>query len=135
WLITSYRQPAPLVGASGAVFGIMLLFALHFPMRTIMVFGVVPMPAWLLIGLYLIMEFSAMQQRNSHDYVAHVAHLGGALFGFIFYKTQWTLFTLLPGNLLKRGLGTRRPKLKLHSPEPDDESLSRRVDEILEKIS
>ncbi len=86
------------------------------------------------MALYLIYEFAALE-RGRGDYVAHAAHLGGALFGFIYYKTGWTLFSLFPGNVLKRGLGQRRPKLKLHSPEQDDESLSRRVDEILEKIS
>jgi membrane associated rhomboid family serine protease len=133
WLATSFREPANLVGASGAVFGIMLLFVLHFPTRTILLFGVVPMRAWFFMAAYLFYEFYTLE-RSQGDYVAHAAHLGGALFGFVYYKTGWTLFSLLPGKLLKRGIG-RRPKLKLHAPEQDDEMLSQRVDQILEKIS
>ena len=57
------------------------------------------------------------------------------MFGFIFYKTGWTLFSIVPGNLMKRGASLRRPKLKLHAPEQDDLLLGERVDAILEKIS
>lgn len=135
WLATSFRNPgASVVGASGALLGIMLVFVMHYPKRTIFLFGIVPLPAWFLVAAYVIMDISALQ-RGSQDYVAHAAHLGGALFGFVFYKTGWTLFSLIPGNVFKRGIPARRPKLKLHSPEQDDELLSQRVDEILEKIS
>jgi hypothetical protein len=135
WLVTAYHTPASsVVGASGAVFGIMLVFVLHYPTRTVLLFGVVPVRAWFLMAAYLIMEFSALS-RERHDFVAHTAHLGGALFGFIFYKTGWTLFSLAPGHLLKRGVGGRRPKLRLHAPEQDDDLLNERVDQILEKIS
>jgi membrane associated rhomboid family serine protease len=130
WLATTDR--GSVLGASGAVFGVMLVFVMHYPTRTILLFGIIPVPAWFLMAGYLIMEFGALQDRSS--YVAHAAHLGGALFGFIFYKTGWTLFSIFPGRWLQRGMVTRRPKLKLHAPEQDDELLSQRVDEILEKI-
>lgn len=134
WLATVYRTPAASVyGASGAVFGVMLVYVMHFPQRTLLIYGLIPVRAWFLMAAYLIMEFSSLNDRG--DYVAHAAHLGGALFGFVFYKTGWTLFSLVPGRLFQRGVATRRPKLKLHAPEQDDELLNQRVDEILEKIS
>lgn len=135
WLVTSLNNPqARVIGASGAVLGIMFVFVMHYPRRTIFLFGIIPLPAWALMAAYVIQDLSGLQ-GDGRDYVAHAAHLGGALFGFVFYKTGWTLFSLIPSHLFKRGLPTRRPKLKLHSPEQDDASLSQRVDEILEKIS
>ncbi len=135
WLVTSVDTPnASVVGASGAVFGVMLVYVMHYPQRTLLLFGIVPVRAWFMMAAYLLMEFNALD-RNTHDYVAHTAHLGGALFGFVFYKTGWTLFTLAPSGLLKRGMTARRPKLKLHAPEQDDELLAERVDAILAKIS
>lgn len=133
WLATVYRSDVviPLVGASGAVFGIMLVYVMHFPHRNIYIYGIIPVKAWFFMAAYLIMEFAAL---NRQDYVAHAAHLGGAAFGFVFYKTRWTLFTWFPDRLPRRSLA-RRPALRLHTPDHDDELLSQRVDEILEKIS
>lgn len=134
WLATTFRydQPVPLVGASGAVVGIMFVFLLHFPARTILFMMFVPMPAWVFGVLYLLLEFNGV--KNGNDVVAHAAHLGGAGFGFVFYRLHWTLFSIVPERLLKRGFKAR-PKLRLHSPEEDDRLLGERVDQILEKIS
>lgn len=135
WLVTSLSTPnASVIGASGAVLGIMFVFVMHYPRRTIFLFGIIPLPAWALMAAYVIQDLSGLQ-GDRRDYVAHAAHLGGALYGFVFYKTGWTLFSLVPGKLFKHGIPARRPKLKLHSPEQDDASLGERVDEILEKIS
>lgn len=126
------------VGASGAVFGVMLVFVLHFPTRIFYIWGILPIPVWLLAGLYVLNDFATISRsaRDGVNYsnIAHAAHLAGAAYGALFYKTRWTLFSLVPGKLVKRGFKAR-PKLKLHSPEEDDRMLSQRVDAILEKIS
>lgn len=69
------------VGASGAVYGVLVAFAMMFPDRYIYIYFLFPVRAKYLIAFYIIFEFMAI---GSSDMVAHLAHIGGALFGFIF---------------------------------------------------
>jgi membrane associated rhomboid family serine protease len=76
----------PTVGASGAIFGILLAFGMMYPNAQLMfIFPPIPMKAkWMVIGygaLELILGFS---QPGSN--IAHFAHVGGMLFGFILIK-------------------------------------------------
>jgi rhomboid family protein len=76
----------PFVGASAAVFGVSLAFAVNWPNAEIMVFPIpIPIKAkWLVVGLATIDLTMAILQANSG--VAHVAHLGGFLFGLMYLK-------------------------------------------------
>ncbi|MFP5471387.1 MAG: rhomboid family intramembrane serine protease [Bacteroidia bacterium] len=74
----------PMLGASGAIFGVLAAFAFYFPNTQLMLlFPPIPIKAkWLvliLVGFDLFMGIG----NHSGDNVAHFAHLGGALFGFI----------------------------------------------------
>jgi len=77
---------ASTVGASGAIFGILLAFGLTFPDRPIIMFPIFfPIPAKYFVLIYAGIDlFSGLTNVNSG--VAHFAHLGGALFGFILLK-------------------------------------------------
>lgn len=73
----------PTVGASGGVFGVLLAFGMYFPRRTIMlVIPPIPLPAWLFVTLYGLLElyFGVTQTQSG---VAHFAHLGGMVGGFL----------------------------------------------------
>ena len=73
------------VGASGAVFGLLLAFGMMFPNNIIYVYFAIPMKAKYFVMLYGAIElYSGV--TNSADNVAHFAHLGGMLFGFILIK-------------------------------------------------
>jgi hypothetical protein len=67
------------------------------------------------------------------DNVAYTAHLGGAAFGLLFYKTHWCLFSLIPEKLKMPSL-QRKPPLRVHRPEQQEEQLTAEADAILEKI-
>jgi membrane associated rhomboid family serine protease len=75
--------PAPTVGASGAVFGLLLAFGMAYPKRMIMlIFPPIPMPAWLFVTLYGLIElYLGITQTMSG--IAHFAHLGGMATGFV----------------------------------------------------
>lgn len=75
------------VGASGAVFGILLAFGMLFPNTELMLlFPPIPIKAkWFVIGYGAIELYSGMA-NNAGDNVAHFAHLGGMLFGFFMIK-------------------------------------------------
>lgn len=71
------------IGASGAVYGILLAFGMTFPNERIFIFPIpIPIKAKWLVAVYAIIEFvSAMSSVG--DGVAHMAHVGGMLFGFL----------------------------------------------------
>ena len=71
------------VGASGAVFGILLAFAIAFPERRLIVFPIpIPMPARVFVTLYCILEL-VLGITGTQQGVAHFAHLGGAAAGYL----------------------------------------------------
>jgi hypothetical protein len=77
-----YSTPAPTIGASGAVFGVMIAFAMLFPDRYIFLYFLIPVKAKYLIGFLFVLELFWIGDAGSN--VAHLAHLGGAIAGFIF---------------------------------------------------
>lgn len=81
---------APTLGASGAVYGILLAFGMMFPERPIMLlFPPIPIKAKYFVAIFGVIELvSGLTRANSG--VAHFAHLGGMLVGFILIK-YWGL--------------------------------------------
>lgn len=74
----------PMVGASGAVFGLMAAFAILFPNTEMqLLFIPFPIKAKYLIGGYFVFELYASFHQYSGDHVAHLAHVGGAIVGAI----------------------------------------------------
>lgn len=76
----------PMVGASGAVFGVLLAFGMLFPNTLLYVYFLIPIKAKYFVILYGGLELFLGIQNNPADNVAHFAHLGGMLFGFILIK-------------------------------------------------
>ncbi len=77
----------PTVGASGAVFGLLLGFGMLFPNTEIMLlFPPIPIKAKYFVMIYGAAEFYFAMLNSAGDNVAHVAHLGGMIFGFIIIK-------------------------------------------------
>jgi membrane associated rhomboid family serine protease len=74
---------APVLGASGAIMGIFAAYAYLFPNTELYVMGAIPVKAkWAVLGMAAYDVFGGVS--NSGDNIAHFAHLGGALTGFIF---------------------------------------------------
>ncbi|QCK14168.1 rhomboid family intramembrane serine protease [Mangrovivirga cuniculi] len=77
----------PTVGASGAIFGILLAFGMLFPNVVLMLlFPPIPIKAKYFVMFYGAYELYSVFQAAPNDNVAHFAHLGGMLFGFIMIK-------------------------------------------------
>ncbi len=70
-----------IIGASGAVFGVMVAFAMFFPDRMIYIYFLFPVKAKYLIVFLMVIEFLSV---GNGSFVAHLAHLGGAVVGFLF---------------------------------------------------
>jgi len=78
---------APMVGASAAIFGVMLAYAMHWPKDEIYFFGVLPMRvSTLVVMLGLLNLFLGYSAGPGGGGVAYFAHLGGFAFGFLYLK-------------------------------------------------
>lgn len=131
------------VGASAAVFGVMLAFAMNWPDAPIYFWGIFPIPAkWLVAILAAMSLLSAVQ--GARDGVAHFAHLGGFVAGFLYLKfddklrLRWArLKKAIPGRRLKviPGGGTTPPGAPSSTRRKDEERLLDEVDRVLDKIS
>ena len=131
------------VGASGSIYGILLAFGMFFPEERMFIIPI-PFPIkakYFVVGYAVIELLSAMLRSN--DGIAHMAHLGGMLFGLILIL-HWRY----PGGLQKRfgkWWGSwHKPKMKIHrgggkfSDEMDynerRNARQQEVDRILEKV-
>jgi rhomboid family protein len=80
--------PAPTMGASGGVFGLLLAYALMFPTRKVVpLIPPIPMPAWLFATIYAGIELF-LGVTGTLSGIAHFAHLGGMI-GSALVVTQW----------------------------------------------
>jgi membrane associated rhomboid family serine protease len=71
----------PTIGASGAVYGILVAFGMLFPNREIFLYFLFPIKAKYFVAGYMLLELLSV---GSHTGVAHLAHLGGGLIGFVY---------------------------------------------------
>ena len=79
--------PGPMVGASGAIFGLLVAFGMLYPnVELFIMFIPVPVKAKYIIPVYIVIELFLGLGRFEGDSIAHFAHLGGALIGFILVK-------------------------------------------------
>ncbi|MGE5314054.1 MAG: rhomboid family intramembrane serine protease [Acidobacteriota bacterium] len=146
-----FTSVGPTVGASGAIYGVLLAFGMMFPDRLIFIYFFIPIKAKYFVILYMALEFISV---GSMDGVAHFAHLGGALVGFIFLLADGYSF----------GTSFRRPRpavfsspfsrrssssserytnvsdaqvydIREHQASSEETELQKRIDEILDKIS
>lgn len=76
----------PTIGASGAVFAVLLAFGMLFPNTILYVYFALPIKAKYFVALYGLFELYSGFENTPGDNVAHFAHLGGMLFGFILLK-------------------------------------------------
>lgn len=74
----------PMVGASGAIYGLLLAFGMYYPdFKLMLIFLPIPIKARYFIPILMIVELYLGFQRYSWDNIAHFAHLGGALVGLL----------------------------------------------------
>lgn len=84
WMLTIGSAMSVTIGASGAVFGILFAFGWLFPqVKMFLLFIPIPIPSRYFVALYAIFELFEGISSTAGDNVAHFAHLGGMLFGWL----------------------------------------------------
>lgn len=138
WGLINLGSQASMVGASGSVTAVVVLFALTFPHQKVYLFGVLEIPGWV-VGVLVVGQDFILALINPGDRVAYEAHLGGAAFGAMYYYSGMRFEKFVPTSLLSKLFG-RQPKLRVHNPDDDqavDPNYQRDAelaDEILEKV-
>jgi membrane associated rhomboid family serine protease len=121
----------PTVGASGAIYGLLTAYAVLFPDSVIYIWFVIPLKAkWFAIVFGAVEFFASFGQGSG---VAHLAHLGGMVIGYVYLKR---------GRILPRNWGhsmadwrERRQQAARWREEQNLDKLRREVDELLDKIN
>ena len=122
------------VGASGAVAGVVMAFAMLFPRQKIYLFGILPFPAMVLVLILTGMDVVGLikQYGNMHPgvQIGHGAHLGGTAFGALYVLSLRGSLPVPRLRKRKRVRGTSRPEV---GPERTDEE-ELRLDHLLGKV-
>jgi membrane associated rhomboid family serine protease len=125
WLIVAWLMggaTGPLIGASGIAFAMIVAFAAIDPQRTVMLI-VIPMRAWALaLVMMLFALFGALMAPDAG--VAHTAHLGGGIFGFLWVRGRHRI----------EGLAEEWESRRAKSSHRREVDLRREVDRLLAKI-
>jgi len=129
------------LGASGGVTATIILFCLYDPRATLLLFGAVPVPAWIFGLLIIAADVLAPQPTAFGPLVAHDVHLAGAAFAVAYWKFGLN-FGKLPGlERLRRlwrspqkWLRAKPPNLRVHDPEQYYDDLDKQADRLLEKV-
>ena len=113
------------IGASGAVFGVLLAYAMYFPNRTILFMFIFPLPAKVFVMILgAIALYSAMGTGGG---VAHTAHLGGLVAGYLYLKGgRVNLASEIQYRFLKWRINRMRRKFDVYSGGRADD-VDRRV--------
>lgn len=122
------------VGASGSVMGLVILFCFMYPQATIYLMMVFPIKAWVAGILFAVLNlYGAFVQNTGTAFDVHLAGMG---FAAVYYLKGWNLRFLAPDRLTS-SLGNfpqRGPRLRLHDPEKKLAREDAEADRILQKI-
>jgi len=131
-VLFAYKTGTPIVGASGAIFGLLVAYAMMFPESVILLFFIFPMKMkYAAIVLAAINLLGAMS--NPGGSVAYIAHLGGGFFGYLYLKNErirTSLAQYSPANLI--AASRRKETIK---KKAETENINKQIDIILDKIS
>lgn len=134
-LLFKLNSIIPVVGASGAIYGVMVAFAVLFPERmiTLLLFLILPIQ---IKAKYLVMIFAGISlflgYLGGNDGVAHFAHLGGMIVGFVYLKLDWRRDYI--GTWIRRKRETRLMIQNMKKRQAM-QRIRERVDQILDKIN
>ncbi|MGB5105283.1 MAG: rhomboid family intramembrane serine protease [Candidatus Zixiibacteriota bacterium] len=122
----------PVIGASGAIYGVLVAFAVLYPNRLVYIWFLFPIKVKYLVMALIGLGVLASWSQQS-DGIAHFTHLGGALIGYLYLKADWRMVHRLAP--LKKVFRLRRkgPKPVNTTRQPDE--LMDEVDRILDRIT
>jgi membrane associated rhomboid family serine protease len=126
-LILNSGQMVPMIGASAAVYGVLAAYWVMYPNRFLYIYFLFPVKVKWAIPGFMLLGF-----LFGGPNVAHLAHLGGALFGFLYVKSDWRFLSWK--NKIKN-IKYKRQTDKLEKNKHKAEETMAKVDRVLDRIS
>lgn len=127
--ISAFAQYGAAIGASSATVGLTLIAAILHPQRIFRLFGVLPMPLWMMASLTIVMDFSGVLSGGTG--IAHLGHLGGMAVAFVLLRGDLWPFNFhsdreefMPLQGLRK-LFRRKPKLRIVERQPVPDAMPR----------
>ena len=129
-MIFGLNSMTPIVGASGAVYGVLLAYGLTYPNRTVYLYGIIPIKSlWFVIGIGVIAFMSSFDNVSQ---ISHLTHLSGMVIGYLMLKRP-VRFNDLWFTIRKR---TLEYKIKHEEKKVSQhQAIEREIDSILDKIN
>ena len=130
-VLFSVNSIVPIVGASGAIYGLLLAYGFTYPNQMVYLYGLFPLKVkYMVLGLGAIAFFASLSASQSN--VSHITHLSGMIIGliFIYFNINW--------KNLKRGyykIRLKNLKQKLPPKNNEEVQMKKKVDEILDKLN
>ena len=129
-MLFGLSSTTPVVGASGAVYGVLLAYGLTYPNRTIYLYGIIPIKSrWFVFGIGLIAFFSSFTNVSQ---VSHVTHIAGMVIGYLTLKKPFRLNNLL-FSIRKKTIEYKIQKE--HKTMIKENDIKKDLDSILDKIN
>ena len=129
-MIFGLNSMTPIVGASGAVYGVLLAYGLTYPNRTVYLYGIIPIKSlWFVVGIGVIAFMSSFDNVSQ---ISHLTHLSGMMIGYLMLKRP-VRFNDLWFTIRKR---TLEYKIKHEEKKvTQHQAIEREIDRILDKIN
>ncbi len=132
-VLLSANSPIPVVGASGAIYGVLLAYGLAYPDRLVYLYFMFPIKVKYFVGFLAAVAFWASLQAGAST-VSHLTHLSGMVIGWVYLRAKRR--TAAPQLLARiNDLKAARRIAREVQENREDDLLRRQVDEILDKIN
>lgn len=132
-VLFSLGSTIPVVGASGAIYGVLLAYGLAYPNREVYLYFMFPVKVKYFVGFLAIVAFFASLQPGTST-VSHLTHLSGMLIGWAYLKSGWSHTGLSWRERVARYQAAHRARRSILKDQ-EEEYLHRQVDHILDKIN
>ncbi|MFB0516410.1 MAG: rhomboid family intramembrane serine protease [Candidatus Neomarinimicrobiota bacterium] len=132
-MLFSLNSIIPVIGASGAIYGVLLAYGLAYPNREVYLYFIFPVKVKYFVGFFALMAFFASIQPGVST-ISHLTHLSGMVIGWFYLKSGWRSTWYHLGQRVA-SLQQERHIRKEFFEDQEDEALRQQVDQILDKIN
>ena len=132
-MLFSLESFIPVVGASGAIYGLLLAYGIQYPNRLVYLYLLIPVKVKYVVAFLAVIAFVASFSPERST-ISHMTHLSGMAIGYIYLRFNLIKISVI--YFLSKSKHIRLKNIKKQTPNAEDpQNLNKKVDEILDKIN